>query len=192
MGELQKDIIGQFALNDWYQQRNNEATIKGATDQIVPVQEMLKFQRRFRTREFQRSAIAGQRLEGLMTVPRTEAWVFHWFDVQHNDSGDLRFDLLLEPANTGFLSPRFYTVVRRDVSPNVNTPLVEAMAANPASGSLFDRRSGRPFEGLPGDIIRLITTNVVGTTVFNVFFRYQVVPPPVILETDRLFSGQTV
>jgi len=193
MGELQKDIVGQFGLNNWYQQRNNEATLQLAGTVVVPVQEMLKFQRRFRTRQFERSPIAGQFFAGEMEVPRTESWKFHYFSVLHNDSAPLKFTLSISPSNTGFVSPREYTLFRDDPDPGVNTPLIESISENPPSGSLFKRRSPAPFEVLPGDVVRIVTAIVAAANpTITVYFRYEILPPPVILETDTLFSGQTL
>lgn len=192
MGELQKDIIGQFALNDWYQQRNNEATLQRSGTALIPVQEMMKFQRRFRTGEFQRAGIAGQQFVGEIEVPRTETWRFHYFDLSHDDSGPLKFTVTIEPSNTGLTAPREYTIFREDVDPGINTPIIESMSENPGSGSLFKRRSTLPLEILPGDFLRVLSDAFVGANVItHVFFRYEILPPPVILETDTLFSGFT-
>lgn len=193
MGELQKDLVGQFALNNWYQQRNNEATLQLAGNVVIPVQEMLKFQRRFRTRQAPFPATIGQVLNAEIEVPRTESWRFHYFDVVHGDSAPLKFTLSLAPANTGIVSPLEYTLFRGDPDPNINTPFLEAMSENPPSGALFKRRSTLPVELMPGDFLRLRTGVVAAASItITVFFRYEILPPPTILETDTLFTGLTL
>jgi len=193
MGELQKDIAGQNALNDWYQQRNNEATLKGSSDRISPSQEMLNFQRRLRTRQIDFIVTVGQFLVVRAVVPRGESWKIHYWQCQHNDSVPVRVLLQFIPGQRSFAGPVPFVLTRRDVEIGTVTPLIVAAGPEPATSFLFNRIGGPLPELLPGDELQFVTGVMTSAAPdWEVLFRYEVIPPPALSEVDSLFSASSI
>jgi len=190
MGTLQKEVVGQFALNDWYEQRNNEATIKGVVEQIQPVQEMLEFQRRFRTRQRAVTLAQGEFATFLGTVPRDECWRLHWVGMTHDDNADMFVVLRINPGQSGPTVRDSITIMRGSAVTAQDTPLYPSTSIVP-SGTRFRQTGGPHPILLPGDAFQVVTFAAlqVGPTVVNLWWRYELIPPPVLSELDNVIEG---
>jgi len=194
MPPLQKALAGQFNLNDWFEQGDNEATIEQLLTALLPVQDMAPHQRRIRT--LPKTAGAIQTLIGefgLMagTVPAGETWRMLWAGVLFTDAVTTSHAVLLRiipatPADTAFI------IVRRQVSTGISTPLYPGNPQRPlaSSDNNFAVQTGPPVDLFPGDAIQIFDTTAVGaaTGTFAAFFRYEVLPPPVLFEADDIIA----
>ncbi len=193
MGQLQKDIIGQSVLNDWYEQRNNEATIQGVEDLIRPTQEMRHFQRRIRTLPKTVGAIATLIGEfGLMSgvVPAGETWRVLFAAALFTDATTTTHNIILRvvPATPGDTA---YVVASENIGTGINTPLYPSSQISiPGSNGRFSARAGPELELFPGDTIQIFDLTPVGaaTGTFAAIFRYEVMPPPVRLDPDEIIT----
>ncbi len=74
LADLQTALGGQFNLNDWLGQQDNEATPKGLVPAILPVQEMREFQRRYRFDSGGATLQIGEVETNFWRVPEGEYW----------------------------------------------------------------------------------------------------------------------
>jgi len=106
MGEKAQDLqgarAGQFTLNDWLGQQNNQATPKGMLPFILPVQEMRGFQRLWRFSSGAQDLAIGEILASVRwPVPDREFWRIRgiFFDnpdnVDHTYATDFTVNLSL-------------------------------------------------------------------------------------------------
>lgn len=193
MGTLQKDVVGQFALNDWYEQRNNEATVKGVAELIQPVQEMMIFQRRFRNGQLPTAPVLGASSIFTALVPRDEMWRLHWIGLLHTDSASLTVTFTQVPAR-GPVARIGRVITVRVVAANVQTPLFPSMGVTAVGNTQFDQRGGSAPEFLPGDQMQITTSAIAnaGGAAVTLIFRIEVLPPPSLDQRDTIMTGVTV
>jgi len=179
--------LGSTNWADWTNQASNRPLIVSQVTQLVPVQEMLPFQRIIRTRALQQVVIVNEKVTYSVTPPDDEAWRILAVSAKHNNNVDVQFVLdLIAVIQTSFVYEANHTVL----NPNQQTPLYPA-----SSGSTDDSRSqtktGPPLEVYPGDTLRIRTLTgwgaVPGVTELSV--RYELIPLPLRQELDTFITG---
>lgn len=180
-----QDLAGQVVLNDWYGQINNKLTINNVLDQLLPVQEMAKFQRRIRDREIKLSLTVGQKGVFTAIVPNGETWKLLWAGLRQTDSA-LKFTILTirprDPARVAMV------ISRVKVSNSLDVPLYPTSPVAVAGEQ--EVRSGPTYEAFAGDRVQIFdetSTAAAGPINWIPYIRYEILPAVVRHTTDAEF-----
>jgi len=173
---LQKRRGGQFAYNDWLEQRNNEATIRSVGRVLTPTQDLMPFQRKVRTVVLESTVLVGQKVVWSRVVPQAEMWRLAFVSVFNGDSGnqDVRLNIAF-----AFQNSIIYLISKRLALAGTNTPLYPSI---PRSGTsppgFFDQRGGPAPEMVEGDNVQIIvdTNAVEASSTWRLTLRYEIIP----------------
>lgn len=183
---LQTPAAGQFALNDWLDQANNEATVQGIETNLRPTMEMMPFQRKIRTAAMVATVNAGQKALFQRKVPRNEMWRLHFVSIEQTDAGDkiARLSILQDIGTT-----IIYNIARVEVNANTETPLYPSMAVDSVADDRFNQRGGPAPELIGGDTLQIIqvTAGTNAGVTWSVTLRYEILPAANLILPDNEF-----
>jgi len=174
---LQRRFGGQSDLNDWLGQTNNEATVRGISQDLQPVQELMPFQRKFRDVDGDIAPDAGEEAQLTGIVPIGEMWRIHNVSVNTADSIAHTVSLRIQSV-VNATAP--YEIARLVALAGIDTPLFPA-------GNFVANNDGRwkwaggPLPiALPQDtvIIEDHTTTATAARVLKISVRYEILPAP--------------
>jgi len=179
--------VGQNPLTTWLASPRVENPINDQSTTLVLVQELIRFQRKFRIIEATLTLLGIETVASFQaTVPDDEAWRVTGMWVRHDNAGDTVFAVVLSgsPLSTGNVS---LSRQRVESTTARSTPLIGSLPQDvaPAPGS-YTRVE--PFDLLPGDQIAIAsqTAMAAGDVItFNV--RYELIPLP--LEKKEAAAG---
>lgn len=178
--------LGSTNWADWTNQASNRPLIVGQFQQLLPVQEMLPFQRVIRTRGFSQGFIVNQRVTFEAVIPDDEAWKILAVGIEHSNTVDMIWVLRYTRRGQPFL----YRVTRAVATPNNATPLYPSSALD-QSDSRFRALTGPPLEVFPGDTLTILSPTPAAAAggVADFSIRYELIPLPLRTEVDTLFVG---
>lgn len=198
MGETAKlntPLAGQFSLNDFLAQQNNDVTPREILRTIVPVQEMRDFQRRYLFDTRTQALFAGERISLLRwEVPANEWWKPLRLLYGH-------FDSITHSIIITFTMSRNDQIIRYvPVRTTVDAGLQKVVYGAHADGTMQSGLSntGRyistiPVTMEPGDLFTLVDeTSNAGASVAQWVFVYERVPQPATQRTPGVVGAVTV
>jgi len=189
--QLLSSRTGGNNFANWVAQSAQVPAIDSQLTTLIPVQEMLPFQRQILTREMGLSVPAGDLPLWEAIVPEDQAWRLHFAAIFHNDTPPHVFSFRFIPrAGAG---NTFYQIARQQIRDNTDSPLYPSMAVNSTANNFFNQRGGERPEFFPGDAISLIgeTLAVVNPVTMRFIFRYELIPLPVSQTPDTVWTSQT-
>lgn len=187
----QSPLAGGFVHNDWLGQLTNLATVQRLSETLVPVQEMMNFQRRVRDVLVLLSAGVGQKAIVTGVVPINESWRLMYASFRHDDSGSHTISFRYNadrpsPINVLIWQDRVVGGQEMPMYPSSFEPVVDAE----------DRvrpKAPEPVVWMPGDTITIVDNDVAidPTVEWEFALRYEVRPAMARYENDTIFTGQT-
>ena len=167
--------LGSTKWADWTNQASNLALIAAQLRLLVPIQEMMPFQRQVFQEFIQVTPAIGQTTIFTWTVPQDEAWKLLHVSVAHSDPTNLTWTLDIQSArDVNVLMP----VARVVVEPLFIVPLYPSA---PGTGGLstFGAQTGPPREAFPGDEVQVRNrTPMTAAVPVSVRLRWELVPLP--------------
>lgn len=180
--------LGSTIWADWTNQASNRPLIVGQFQQLLPVQEMLPFQRVIRTRGFSQGFIVNQRVRFDANVPDDEAWRIIAIGILHDNAADMQWVVRVTQRGQPFL----YRAANVLVVPNEQTPLYPSASVG-AEDDEARALTGPPLEAFPGDqfTVRSPTLGGAAGGVVDFSIRYELIPLPLRKERDEAFVGSS-
>lgn len=178
--------LGSTVWADWTNQASNRPLITGQIRELVPVQEMLPFQRVIRTRAFSQGFIVNQLVSFNADIPDDEAWRILAVEIEHDNTAAMRW--VLRVTQRG--QPYRYRAAHVLVDTSVPTPLYPS-ASMSNDGDQARALTGPPLEAFPGDqvSIRSLTVGAAAGGVVDFSIRYELIPLPFRKERDQVFTS---
>lgn len=179
--------LGSTIWADWTNQASNRPLIVSQIRQLVPVQEMLPFQRVIRTRGFDQPFSVNEKVTFRAEIPQDEAWRILAITILHSNTAAVQWVVeVLAQNQINFI----HEVVHIVADPNQRTPLYPS-SPGPTSDSRSQTRTGPPLELFPGDKldIRSLTPSAAGGGQADLSVRYELIPLPLAEEIDTFFTG---
>lgn len=150
---------------------------------------MRPFQRSVRTQEIPAAVAVGEVPLFQARVPDDEAWRLHWMTYFHNDSEAhivrLTFSPRLEQPDS------FMTIARQQIAQDIDSPIYPSMPTTIVTNSQFNQRGGEQPEFFPGDLLLFTDESVrvdVVAGIARLMFRYELIPLPVSMARDRVWT----
>jgi len=184
--------LGSLVWAEWTGRASNNPLITEQLVTLIPVQEMLPFQRQVRTRQMDSTVIQGNNVLFEATIPQLEAWRLLWMSYRHVDNifHILRFAVTPTLSNATVLN----IITRRQVVNDIDTPLYPSMPVVATDDAEFDQRGGPQPDFFPGDKLSVLDEtpmSKVPPTDVKLMFRYERIPIPVSQKVDDVWTSQT-
>ena len=169
--------VGNVSWAEWTSQQTNESLIQAQLRLLVPVQDMLPFQRQIVEEPAQALPSVGQQSVFTWIVPLIESWRIMSMSVLHTDTAPVEFSFnIISNRNPNMVMP----VSRQLVSANVQTSLYPS-APSTVGPTTMRAQAGPPAEAFPRDIVQVRSIGGIAapSTGGNSFrFQYQQISSP--------------
>ncbi len=180
--------LGSTRWASWTDQASNRPLIIAQLRQLVPVQEMLPFQRQIFHQNREVVSAQGQTERVTAVVPDDEAWRLRSITVLHTDTAPKTFRLLVISGLNVNITAEYTS---RDVTQNVATSLYPGN--QPANSTLrFSPATGPPIEAFPRDTVQVRSntpTAAAGGAQTNIILEWELIPLPLADNLSELFVG---
>jgi len=184
--------LGSLGWADWTNRAGNDPLVRGQLTTLLPVQELLPFQRQIVTRSLPIAVPQGEQVQFDATVPNEEAWRLQWMAYFHDD--DLSHILVFRMLPGIGKPSEFHQITRMQVREDVTTPLYPSLTTAPLANNIWHQHGGPHPEFFGGDKITVIDETAVndaaGVTAVLVF-RYELIPLPISKAKDTVWGAQT-
>lgn len=180
--------LGSTRWASWTDQASNRPLIIAQLRQLVPVQEMLPFQRQIFHQNEEIVTAQGQTERAEAVVPDDEAWRLRSVTVIHTDTAPKTFRLIVVSGLNVNITANY---VGRDVTQNVITSLYPA-GVSVNSALRFAPSTGPPIEAFPRDTVQVRSntgTAAAGGAQTNIIIEWELIPLPLADNLSELFVG---
>jgi len=180
--------LGSTKWADWTNQASNRPLIVAQFRELIPVQEMLPFQRQIFQENAEGLPSQNQTTVFNWVVPQDEAWRILSVAILHTDTAALTFAFtIISARDVNILMP----VSRETLNANIAASLYPAANSSNTAND-FRQQPRPPREAFPGDTVqvRMLTgITAPGGAQVNVFMRAELIPLPL---SDQLIELATV
>lgn len=168
--------LGSLRWADWTNRASNLALVRAQGTVLIPVQELLPFQRQIVEEDVALALVLGQVALFTARVPIDEAWRILNVTLEHDDSvtHDVRFGYFPR-AGAG----NFRAISNLPVAVGQETPIYNSSAAL-AAATQFGVRGPVPVEFFPDDDINILDQTVAANAnvLWGLRIRYEQIPLP--------------
>jgi len=182
--------LGSLRWADWTNRGGNQALIRGQLTTLLPVQEMLPFQRQVREQDTGATPAVTEQSIFTVTLPIDEAWRMIDATYEHDDSVTHIIHWTYFPRSG---AGDAHTVARKSVNMNLATPLLRSFSEE-NSASRFAPRGWGPVEFFPGDIVQILdlTSAVDADVQARLRLRWELIPIPLSKQISTQWLGQSI
>jgi len=182
--------LGSLGWATWTNRGGNQALIQGQLRTLLPVQELLPFQRQIREQQVGATPAATEQAIFTVTVPESEAWRMIDVTYSHDDSVDHTVKWFYTP-NRGATGN--HVIALTPVPVNVETPLLRSFSAVISAATVSPRGPG-PVEFFAFDTITFLdlTAAIDANVISTLRLRWELIPLPLIKSLSTQWLGQTI
>lgn len=187
INKLTQVEAGQESLESWYNWPIQNSAVAQMADTLLPVQEMMPFERRFRDADLRLALVATEQFLASRRVPANEIWRLISLQILHDDSVthivSLRGNSPLSPGAS-------WTFARQILTGGVSSSLFPAIPTPVDSQNQFNVRGGAAPIWLPGDLVTIVddTAAVDADVIWICSLRYEILPKHFLHEADEDFG----
>jgi len=182
--------LGSLVWATWTNRGGNQVLIKGQLRTLLPVQELLPFQRQIREQQLGASPAVGEKSIFTVTVPQDEAWRIIDITYEHDDSTTHILEWSYFPRDG---AGDQHMIARKSVNMNLATPIYRSFSEENSS-SRFAPRGPTPVEFFPRDQIQIF--DLTGATDADVEarlrVRWELIPVPLSHTLSEQWLGQSI
>ncbi len=184
--------LGSLNWATWTNKGGNQALIQRQLTTLLPVQELLPFQRQVFTRRISNLVSQGDQVTFDAVVPDGQAWRLLWMAYAHDDDVPHIITVRVLPRLPQLVT--FWPLFRIQVREDIDTPLYPSKATTGTSNNFWTQVGGKPPEFFAGDRISVLdqtAVNQAGDVLEELFFRYEQIPIPVTQAVDEVWTTTT-